>query len=70
MQGKEVVASIDGREVAFGAGERIDVDKTSVQLRVGGQSAAFKDLRVREATPSGTWEATRARLREARKAPK
>jgi hypothetical protein len=31
MQGKEVVASIDGREVAFGAGERIDVYKTSVQ---------------------------------------
>lgn len=67
MQGKEVVASIDGKENVFGAGERIDVDKTSVQLRVGGESAAFKDLRVREATPSDTWEATKAKLLDARK---
>ena len=34
--------------------ERIDVGKTSVQVRVGGASAAFKDLRVREATLSDT----------------
>src|SRR3954447_8569033 len=31
MQGKEVVASIDGKQAVFGAGERIDVDRTSVQ---------------------------------------
>lgn len=70
MQGREVAASIDGKEVAFGAGERIDVDKTSVQLRVGGESAAFKNLRVWEATPADTWEATRAKLLDARKANK
>src|SRR5262249_35802698 len=70
IQGTEVVASVDGKHVTFGADERIDVDKTSVQFRVGGESAAFKDLRVWEATLSDTWEATRARLLEARKAPK
>ena len=70
MQGKEVVASIDGKDIAFGAGERIDVGKTSVQLRVGGESAAFKDLRVHEATLCDTWAATKAKLLEARKAPK
>ena len=48
MQGKEVVASIDGKQTVFGAGERIDVDKTSVQFRMGGESAALKNLRVRE----------------------
>src|SRR6185436_19031554 len=37
MQGKEVVACIDGKLVALGAGEGIDVDKTSVQFRVGGE---------------------------------
>jgi hypothetical protein len=37
---------------------------------VCGASAAFKDLRVREATPSAAWEGTRARLLEARKAAK
>jgi len=67
MQGQEVVASIDGNQTAFGAGERIDVDKTSVQLRVGGESVAFKNLRVWEATPSDTWEVTKAKLLEERK---
>jgi hypothetical protein len=70
IEGKEVVASIDGQHVTFGAGERIDVDKTSVQFRVGGESVAFKDLRVWEAAPGDAWEATRARLLEARKAAK
>jgi hypothetical protein len=67
IQGNEVVAGIDGKDVVFGAGERIDVDKTSVQFRVGGESAAFKNLRVWETTPSDTWEATKAKLLEARR---
>ena len=67
MQGKDVVASIDGQQTAFGTGERIDVDKTSVQLRIRGESVALKNLRVWEATPSDTWEATRAKLLDARK---
>ena len=67
MQGQDVAASIDGKQVAFGAGERIDVDKTSVQLRVGGESVAFKNLRVWEATPAEGWPATKAKLLEGRK---
>jgi hypothetical protein len=67
MLGNEVVASIDGREIAFGANERVDVDKTSVQFRVGGESAAFKNLIVREATGSDAWKATRAKLLDAPK---
>lgn len=68
MQGNDVVASIDGKQVAFGSGERIDVDKTSVQLRVSGESVAFKNLRVWETTPSDTWEATKAKLLKERQA--
>lgn len=67
MQGNEVVASVDGKQPAFGAGERIDVDKTSVQLRIRGESVAFKDLRVWEATPAATWEATKSKLLRERK---
>jgi hypothetical protein len=67
MQGPDVVASIDGKQIVFGAGERIDVDKTSVQLRVGGESVAFKNLRVWEATPAEAWEATKATLLAERK---
>lgn len=70
MQGNEVAASIDGKDVALGAGEGIDVDKTSVQFRVGGESAAFKDLRVWETTPSDTWEATKTKLLQSRNANK
>ena len=70
IQGRDVVATIDGRETVFGTGERIDVDKTSVQLRVGGASVAFKNLRVWEVTPSDTWEATKAKLLEERQTKK
>jgi hypothetical protein len=66
MQGREIAASVDG-QVAFGAGERIDVDKTSVQFRLRGESAALKNLRVWETTPADTWEATKAKLLEARR---
>ena len=68
MQGTDVAASIDGKQIAFGAAERIDVDKTSVQLRVGGESVAFKNLRVWETTPSDTWEATKVKLLKERRA--
>ncbi len=67
MQGKDLVASIDGKQIAFGSGERIDVGKTSVQLRIRGESVALKNLRVWEATPADTWEATRAKLLDARR---
>lgn len=68
MQGSEVAATVDGKQAAFGSGERIDVDKTSVQLRLRGESVAFKNLRVWEATPSDAWEAAKANLREGRQA--
>jgi hypothetical protein len=67
MQGKDVAASIDGKQTAFGSGERIDVDKMSVQLRIRGESVAFKNLCVWEATPAGAWEATKVKLLEERK---
>ena len=69
-EGKDIVASIDGEQAVFGVHEKIDVDKSCVRLTVGGESAAFKNLRVRKAMPSDTWEATKAKLLEARKAAK
>ena len=62
VQGNNIVASIDGKQTAFGTGERIDVDKTSVQLRISGESVAFRNLRVWEATPANAWEATKAKI--------
>ena len=68
MYCENVVAGIDGKQIAIGAGERIDVDKTSVQLRVGGESVAFKNLRVWEVMPVDSWEATKAKLLKERQA--
>jgi hypothetical protein len=69
-QGKDVVASIDGGQAVFGAHEKIDVDENTVRLGVGGESAAFKDFCIREATASDTWPTIKAKLLEARKAAK
>jgi len=70
IQGKEMLASLDGEAVAFGANDTIDVQKKNLGLTVAGESVSFKGLRVWEATPNKSWEATRAKLVEARaKAP-
>ena len=54
LYGKEMVATLDGEQVAF---------KANFGLTVAGESAAFKDLRVWEATANKTWDATKAKLR-------
>ena len=66
VQGKSVLASVDGTVVAFGAHDAIDVDKASFAISVSGDSASFKNLRVWEATPNKDWETTRTRLRAGR----
>jgi hypothetical protein len=66
VQGKSVLASLDGAVVAFGAHDAIDVDKASFAISVSGDSASFKNLRIWEATPNRDWETTRTRLRAGR----
>ena len=60
--GPELVASVDGKLVAFGAHESINVAKSNIGLTVAGDSASFKDLRVWDAKPNSAWEATKAAL--------
>lgn len=66
VQGPNVLASLDGRAVAFGTHAAIDVDKASFAMSVSGVSASFKNLRIWEATPNKDWEATRTKLRATR----
>src|SRR4029077_1763419 len=63
VQGKSVLASVDGTAVAFGEHAAIDVDKASFAISVSGDSASFKNLRIWEARPNKDWETTRTRLR-------
>lgn len=62
LRGKEMLASLDGEHVAFGANDAIDVEKANLGLTVAGASVAFKDLRVWEAGPNEQWAATKAKL--------
>jgi Domain of Unknown Function (DUF1080) len=66
IQGKEMVATLDGMETAFGSHEMLDADKANFGLTVSGESVSFKDLRVWETTPNKTWEETKKKLLEAR----
>ncbi len=63
VQGKSVLASVDGSAVAFGEHAAIDVDKGSFAISVSGTSASFQNVRIWEATPNKDWETTRTKLR-------
>ncbi len=64
ISGPELVARLDGKHVALGSHESINVDKTNLGLTVAGESVSFKNLRVWEATPKADWPATKAKLGE------
>ena len=62
LQGKEMLASLDDKHVAYGSHPGIDRKKANFGLTVAGQSASFKNLRVWEAHRNAEWEPTRAKL--------
>lgn len=66
MVGTEMLARIDGKEVAFGAHDVIAGSKANFGLTVAGESASFKDFRVWEALPNKTWAASKAELLKSR----
>jgi hypothetical protein len=67
MAGKDMVARLDGKDVAFGSHDGLVVPKASVGFTVQGESVSFKNLRVYEGTPLKSWEETRAKLQAERK---
>jgi hypothetical protein len=64
--GKEMLASLDGQKVGFGAHDMIAGAKANLGFTVAGQSASFKNLRVWEALPNKDWPATKAKLAAAK----
>jgi len=67
LNGKELVATLDGKETAFGEHEGVAGEKTNFGLTVAGESVSFKNFRLYEARPNKGWEATKAKLREEKK---
>jgi len=60
--GQEMLASLDGDKVGFGAHELIGTEKANFGLTVNGQTASFKNLRVWEALPNKNWADTKTKL--------
>ncbi len=62
LSGKDIVAKLDGKHVAFGSHDGIAMPKANIGFTVAGESVSFKNLRVYEGTPMPTWAATRAKI--------
>jgi len=66
VNGPELLARLDDKQVAYGEHEAIDVNKTNIGLTVAGQSVSFKNLRIWEASEKPNWPAAKAKLVKAK----
>jgi hypothetical protein len=64
--GPQILASLDGKTVAYGSQESIGHEKSNIGLTVAGESVSFKDLKVWEAQPNSEWKNNEARLSQGR----
>ena len=62
VSGKDMVASLDGKTVAYGSNDGVDVDKTTIAFPVAGDGVSFKQVRVWEAIPPKDHEAAWKKL--------
>lgn len=67
MSGKDMLARLDGKEIAFGSHDGLVTTKHSVGFTVQGDGVSFKNLRVYEGTPMSSWSETKAKLVSGRK---
>lgn len=65
--GPEMLASLDGKEVIFGARDDLAQEKRALILEGAAGTVWFKNLRLWEALPNKDWETTKAKLLTARK---
>jgi|SRR5581483_4348759 len=62
LQGNEMLACVDGKDIAFGSHDGLNVPKANLGLTVSGASVSFKNLRVWEAQPNPDWKTTKTKL--------
>jgi hypothetical protein len=63
FRGSDFLATLDGKQTAYGSNEAVGQDKANLGLTVAGETASFKGLKVWEA--NGTvkdWEETKKKL--------
>ncbi len=66
LRGTEMLATLDGKETAFGSHPGLSMAKANFGFTVAGESVSFRNLRVWEGLPNKSWEATKARLLQER----
>jgi hypothetical protein len=66
IHGPEILASLDGKTVAYGSHPSVADVKANIGLTVAGESVSFKNLQVWETQPNSDWEANKAKLLKAR----
>lgn len=67
MAGKDMLAKLDGKAIAFGSHDGLTTTKHSVGFTVQGESVSFKNLRVYQGELLMSWEETKTKLIAARK---
>jgi hypothetical protein len=67
LNGKEMLACVDGEHVAYGSHDAIANPKGNVGLTVAGDGMSFKEFKMWEATPKSGWEEPKAKLLASRK---
>ncbi|SFJ57319.1 family 16 glycoside hydrolase [Planctomicrobium piriforme] len=67
FNGPEMLARLDGKEIAYGSDKAIGVEKNNIGLTVTGESVAFKDVRIWEAKPKADWAKNKANVLSAAK---
>jgi hypothetical protein len=55
IQGKEMLAQVDGKDILYGEAPGVDGTKSRVELISGGQWAWYDDIKVWKAEPEDKW---------------
>ncbi len=62
IHGKEMLACLDGKDIAYGSHPGIDIPLANVGLTVAKEAVAFRNFRLWEASPNPNWAETRTRI--------
>lgn len=64
MQGKEMLATLDGEFTAYGENDAINKPKANIGLTVAGETASYKNLSVSEASPRADWDKVKEKYKK------
>jgi hypothetical protein len=64
VNGKELLATLDGEHVAYGEHDALEKPKANIGLTVAGEKASFKNLTVSEGSTSKDWATIREKYKK------